>query len=112
MDGLLLIYETIETKGYEGVGDFMVEQDGALSRRPELEVSPYLFTGVQILHPRLFAGAPDGPFSLNLLYDRAIENGRLFGSIHDGIWFHVGSAAGLKAAETFMAQRFPERVRR
>ena len=112
MDGLLLIYETIEAKGYEGVGDFLVEQDGALKRRPESEVSPYLFTGVQILHPRLFADAPDDPFSLNLLYDRAIEHGRLFGSIHDGIWFHVGSAAGLEAAEEFMAQRFPEKIRR
>jgi MurNAc alpha-1-phosphate uridylyltransferase len=112
MDALLLIYETIEAKGYEGVGDFLVEQDGALSRRPELEVSPYLFTGVQILHPRLFDGAPDGKFSLNVLYDRAIENERLFGVIHDGVWFHVGSAAGLSAAEEFMAQRFPEKVRR
>jgi MurNAc alpha-1-phosphate uridylyltransferase len=112
MDALLLIFETVEAKGYDGVGDFLVEQDGRLSRRPEQEVSPYLFTGVQILHPRLFDGAPRGKFSLNLLYDRAIEAERLYGVIHDGVWFHVGSSAGLSAAEEFMTQRFPEKVRR
>mgnify|MGYP001317963983 CR=1 FL=1 len=61
MDGLLLLHSTVEAFGYEGYGDFCAEPDGLLTRRPESEVSPWLFTGVQILHPRLFKDLPEGP---------------------------------------------------
>lgn len=106
MDGLLLLHSTVDAYGYSGAGDFTAAGDGKLARRPEQEVSPWLFTGIQILHPRLFDNAPDGPFSLNLLYDRAIEKERLFGAIHDGEWFHVGTPEGLEQAETYMQLRY------
>ncbi|MBC8338850.1 MAG: nucleotidyltransferase family protein [Alphaproteobacteria bacterium] len=106
MDGLLLLHSTVEAYGYTGRGDFCAGGDGCLTRRPEGEVSPWLFTGVQILHPRLFDGAPDGAFSLNVLYDRAMENERLFGAVHDGEWFHVGSPEGLEEAEAYMHLRY------
>jgi MurNAc alpha-1-phosphate uridylyltransferase len=112
MDGLLLLHSTVEAFGYEGKGDFCAEPDGRLTRRPEMEIAPWLFTGVQILHPRLFEGAPDGPFSLNLLYDRAIEAGRLYGAVHDGEWFHVGTPDGLTEAEDFLSERFAGRTYR
>ncbi|HIE20608.1 MAG TPA: nucleotidyltransferase family protein, partial [Rhodospirillales bacterium] len=96
MDGLLLLHSTVEAYGYTGLGDFCAPLgDGVLTRRLEGEVSPWLFTGIQMLHPRLFKTAPDGAFSLNLLYDRAIESGRLLGVVHDGEWFHVGTPQGL-----------------
>lgn len=106
MDGLLLLHSTVDAYGYRGIGDFCVDEQGLLNRRPECEVSPWLFTGIQILHPRLFDGAPEGAFSLNVLYDRAIEAARLYGVIHDGEWFHAGTAAGLEAAEHYMQIRF------
>ncbi len=106
MDGLLLLHSTVDAYGYNGVGDFCADATGLLSRRPEVEVSPWLFTGVQILHPRLFEGAPEGPFSLNVLYDRAIEAERLYGIVHDGEWFHVGTPDGLAEAETYLNQRY------
>ena len=106
MDGLLLLHSTVEAYGYVGLGDFVIDPLGALIRRPESEVSPYLFTGIQILHPRLFKGAPAGPFSLNRLYDKAIDQGRLYGVIHDGEWFHVGTADSLSVAETYMQARY------
>ena len=109
MDGLLLLHSTVEAFGYEGRGDFCADPDGRLTRRPEMEVAPWLFTGVQILHPRLFADAPAGAFSLNLLYDKAIEDGRLYGVIHDGEWFHVGTPDGLAEAEDYMSERFAGR---
>lgn len=62
-------------------------------------MSPYLYGGVQILHPRLFDGAPEGAFSLNRLYDRAIEAERLFGLVHDGVWFHLSTPRDLQRAE-------------
>lgn len=112
MDGLLLLHETVFAFGYDGDGDFFVDAGGRLKRRPERELAPYLFTGVQILHPRLFKDAPAGKFSLNVLYDRAIEQGRLHGLIHDGEWFHVGTAEGLAEAEDYMRVRYPVSKRR
>ncbi len=107
MDGLLLLHSTVAAFGYDGRGDFLLDPAGAVTRRPESEVSPFLFTGVQILHPRLFEGAPEGPFSLNRLYDRAIESERLYGIVHDGEWFHIGTPEGLALAEAYMGDRYP-----
>ncbi len=107
MDGFLLLHSTVDAYGYTGFGDFCAPGgDGVLTRRPEGEISPWLFTGIQILHPRLFEGAPKGAFSLNRLYDRAIEKGRLYGATHDGEWFHVGTPEGLQEAETYMHLRY------
>ncbi len=105
MDGLLLVHSTVEACGYEGAGDFTVDPAGLLARRPEGEIAPFLFTGVQLLHPRLFDGAPDEPFSLNLLYDKALGRDRLYGIVHDGEWFHVGTPRGLEEAESYMNER-------
>ena len=113
MDGVLLLHSTVEAYGYTGLGDFCAPLgDGVLTRRLEGEVSPWLCTGSQMLHPRLFKTAPDGAFSLNLLYDRAIESGRLLGVVHDGEWFHVGTPQGLEEAETYMHLRYAGKERR
>ena len=64
------------------------------SRRPEREVAPFVYAGVAILTPALFADAPRGAFSLNLLFDRAIEAGRLYGLRLEGVWMHVGTPDG------------------
>lgn len=99
MDALLLLHPTVACSGVHDHGDFHMEADGRLGRRGESEVAPFVFTGVQILHPRLFENAPAGAFSLNLLYDRAAEAGRLFGLRHDGEWYHVGTPEELVATE-------------
>ena len=99
MDALLLLHPVAAAIGYDGRGDFAREPDGRLRRRGSAPIAPYVFTGVQMLHPRLFAGAPGGAFSLNLLYDRAREAGRLFGLVHDGEWLHVGTPEALAQAE-------------
>lgn len=104
MDALLLMHPTVSAVGYSGVGDFFMEPDGRLRRRPESFVAPFVFTGVQLLHPRLFNNVPAGPFSLNLLYDRAAEAGRLFGWRHEGEWMDVGTPAGLREAEMALAR--------
>ena len=70
-----------------GLGDFDMDPYGLLTRRAEGHSAPFVFTGIQILHPRLFKTAPEGPFSLNRLYDEAIEAERLYGVRHDGLWY-------------------------
>ncbi len=106
MDGLLLLQSTVEGHGYEGVGDFVADPLGKLHRRPESDVAAWLFAGVQILHPRLFDGAEDGVYSLNVLFDKALEAERLYGVVHDGEWFHIGTPEGLAEAEAFINEPF------
>jgi MurNAc alpha-1-phosphate uridylyltransferase len=98
MDALLLVNSVAKTDDYDGSGDFFLSPAGRLRRRKRREIAPFLFTGVQILHPRLFAGTEPTRFSLNLLYDRAEDAGRLHGLVHDGLWFHIGTPAGLAIA--------------
>ena len=104
MDALLLLVPTPVAPGAAigGCGDYHLEPDGRARRRVESETAPFLFGGIQILHPRLFEAAPDGPFSLNLLYDRAEAAGRLHGMRHDGEWFHVGTPEELAATEAVL----------
>jgi MurNAc alpha-1-phosphate uridylyltransferase len=98
MDALLLLVRREEAGGFEGPGDFFRAADGRLARRGEATLAPFVYGGVQLVHPRLFSSAPRGAYSVNLLWDRAIAAGRLAGLVHDGTWFHVGNAEGLAAA--------------
>ncbi|MCJ2055094.1 nucleotidyltransferase family protein [Methylobacterium sp. J-048] len=99
MDALLLVAPTATSLGYDGAGDFVMDADGRLERRGEREVAPFIYAGVAILTPSLFADTPEGAFSLNLLFDRAIANGRLSGMRLDGQWLHVGTPDAIRAAE-------------
>lgn len=99
MDALLLLAATSSSVGYAGRGDFGMASDGRLQRRPEREVAPFVYAGVAVLSPALFADAPSGAFSLNLLFDRAIEAGRLHGLRLEGVWMHVGTPDAIAAAE-------------
>jgi N-acetyl-alpha-D-muramate 1-phosphate uridylyltransferase len=99
MDCLMLLAPAASAIGYDGAGDFQMTSDGMLRRRREKEVAPFVYSGTLIAHPRLFANAPTGAFSLNVLWDRAIEAGRLFGIRQDGLWMHIGSPAALADAE-------------
>lgn len=99
MDILLLVASTTASIGYEGRGDFTMAADGRLKRRAEREVTPFVYAGAAVLSPALFADAPSGKFSLNRMFDRAIEAGRMFGLRLEGTWMHVGTPAAIKAAE-------------
>ena len=99
MDAVVLLAATATSIGYEGRGDFAMAPDGRLKRRAEREVMPFVYAGAAVLSPGLFADAPEGAFSLNTLFDRAIETGRLFGLRLEGTWMHVGTPAAIKAAE-------------
>jgi MurNAc alpha-1-phosphate uridylyltransferase len=99
MDVLLLLAPTTGSIGYDGRGDFAMGPDGRLTRRAERAVVPFVYAGVAILAPALFADAPRGPFSLNRIFDRAMEAGRLHGLRLDGTWMHVGTPESVAAAE-------------
>jgi MurNAc alpha-1-phosphate uridylyltransferase len=103
MDALLLVQTVGRAIGYAGAGDFHLEASGRLRRRGGDTPAPYVFTGVQVVAPSLFADHPGGAFSINLLYDRALAAGRLFGLPHAGAWMELNAPAGLAAAETALA---------
>ena len=102
MDSLMLLASAATSLGYEGAGDFGMGTDGRLYRRGERQMAPFVFTGVSIAHPRMFEGAPPGAFSLNRVWDEAIEKGRLYGIRLDGLWMHVGTPEALTEAERWI----------
>ena len=104
MDALLLLVPLERAHCHKGQGDFHLEPDGRLRRRAPGAAAPFVFTGIQIASRRLVEGGhPDGPFSTNLLWDRALEKGRLFGAVHDGLWFDVGAPENIAATEAILA---------
>ncbi len=104
MDALLMLAPVEASLGYGGRGDFHLGEDGRAVRRDKGEPAPFVFTGVSIAHPRLFDGCPDGAFSLNRVWDRALAAGRVYGVEHRGLWMHVGDPAALADAEAALQQ--------
>lgn len=105
MDALMLLAPTVHTVCYEGRGDFMMDAEGRLSRVPEHRIAPFVWMSVEIVHPRLFAGAPGGKFSINPLWDKAIGQGRLYGERLDGVWMHIDRPDAIAASEAYLADR-------
>jgi N-acetyl-alpha-D-muramate 1-phosphate uridylyltransferase len=103
MDALMLMASSVTAIGYDGRGDFEMDSLGILKRRAELKLAPFVWTGLQIVHPRLLDGAPSGKFPIGPFWNRSIEKGRLQGIRLDGVWLHVGTPDGLNEAEKFLA---------
>ena len=103
MDMLLLLAERESSVGFDGAGDFFMDESGRLARRGGAAGAPFVYAGVAILRPELFADTPEGAFSLNLLFDRAIATGRLFGHVLAGRWLHVGTPEAIPLAEAAYA---------
>ena len=99
MDVLLLVASTTASVGVDWPGDFMLGEDGRLVRREEGGVTPFVYAGVGIVKPGLFAGIADPVFRLAPFFFRAAEQGRLFGTRLDGLWLHVGTPAAVAEAE-------------
>jgi len=99
MDALLLLVPHAGARHYRGKGDFHLDQLGRISRRRGERVAPFIYTGIQIVSHRLLRDPPDGPFSTNALWSRAIEEGRLYGTSFSGRWFEVGDPASIAPTE-------------
>ncbi|NCA01853.1 MAG: nucleotidyltransferase family protein, partial [Sphingomonadaceae bacterium] len=103
MDALLLLVPQARAHNHNGAGDFHMDGLGRLSRRQPGKVAPFVYTGIQMLSKRVLKDAPEGPFSTNLFWDRAIAEGRCFGLVHQGLWFDVGTPAAIPATEAVIA---------
>lgn len=104
MDALLLLVPLARAHCHNGRGDFHLSPAGLLSRRRARGIAPFVYTGIQIVSRRLFrVELPRGPFSTNLLWDRAIEAGRCFGAVHQGLWFDIGRPENIRKAEEILS---------
>ena len=104
MDALLLLVPLAQAHCHQGRGDFHLSATGRLSRRKPRGVAPFVYTGIQMISKRLFEGElPQGPFSTNILWDRAIAAGRCYGSVHQGLWFDIGAPENIKKAEAILS---------
>lgn len=104
MDALLLLVRHPAAHNYQGEGDFHLDPLGRVSRRRPGRVAPFIFTGIQLVSHRLLREAPAGPFSTNLLWSRAIAEGRLFGIVHTGEWFEVGEPGAIAPTEAWLSR--------
>ncbi len=104
MDALLLLHPIDKAIGREpsDKGDYFFDNGKARHRGAEPS-APYMFASVSVCDSRLFRNAPEGPFSLVKLWHRAQAAGHLYGLVHDGQWFHVGTPAALAEAEQVLA---------
>ncbi|MCC6940505.1 MAG: nucleotidyltransferase family protein [Novosphingobium sp.] len=104
MDALLLLVPHARAFNYRGKGDFHMDPLGRISRRRTGRIAPFIYSGIQIVSHRLMRDAPDGAFSTSKLWDRAIEEGRLFGISHLGLWYEVGEPGMIAPTETALRQ--------
>lgn len=103
MDALLLLVPQARAFNHGGMGDFHLDRAGKVRRREKRRVAPFVFTGIQMLSKRLLRDAPVGPFSTNILWDRAIAEGRCYGAVHQGMWFDVGTPPAIGKTEELIA---------
>lgn len=103
MDALLLLIRQSGATGHGGRGDFHMDGMGKLSRRKHGRIAPFVYTGIQLVSRRLLVDPPEGAFSTNILWDRAIEKGRLYGLSHMGQWFDVGTPKAIAPTEAALS---------
>ena len=99
MDALLLLVSHARAANFDGTGDFYMDPRGQLKRRVQGRIAPFIYTGIQLVSHRLLRDAPEGKFSTNVLWNRAIEEGRLYGVSFTGLWFEVGSPEAIRPTE-------------
>ena len=99
MDALLLVVPHARALNFQGPGDFHMDPLGRLSRRRDGRIAPFIYTGIQLVSHRLLRDAPEGPFSTNVLWNRAMAEGRLYGISFTGLWFEVGTPQAIRPTE-------------
>lgn len=99
MDALLLVVPHARAVNFKGKGDFHMDGMGRLTLRRSGRIAPFIYTGVQLVSHRLLREAPEGPFGTMVLWKRAMEEGRLYGVSHLGLWFEVGTPEAIAPTE-------------
>jgi MurNAc alpha-1-phosphate uridylyltransferase len=100
MDILFLVAAGAGAVGVDWPGDFVMTHDGRLQSREPRHVAPFVYTGVGIVKPQLFARETVEVFRLAPFFHTAAAKGRLYGVRLDGLWVHVGRPESIAEADT------------
>jgi MurNAc alpha-1-phosphate uridylyltransferase len=98
MDVLLLTQTKAKAIGHDKGEDHLFIKPGNTIDWNERE-APYIIAGIGIMHPRILLNAPDGKFTVKILWHQALAQNRLFCLPHHGQWFQTGTLADIKTAE-------------
>ncbi|MDD9910133.1 MAG: nucleotidyltransferase family protein [Ahrensia sp.] len=104
MDMLLLLARKADAVGFDGAGDFFMDEHGKLARRGSADHAPYVYAGAIVCKTQPFEAIKEERFSLNRLFDDAIARGRLYGHLLDGLWLHVGTPGAISEAEATISR--------
>jgi MurNAc alpha-1-phosphate uridylyltransferase len=107
MSALLMLAAMDEQLGFEGAGDFFMDEHGRLSFRDALPHAPWAYMGVQIVDPAIVDEEPHEPFGFMRIWRRLVREGRLYGAPLGGFWMHVGDPAAREQAEERLAAPAP-----
>jgi N-acetyl-alpha-D-muramate 1-phosphate uridylyltransferase len=103
MDALLLLVPRLTHVSVRG--DYFLESTGQLIHRDQHDTAPYIYSGLAIIHPRIFEGIPPGPFRIvDVCFHKAQAHGRLYGHVHQGFWADIGTPDSLHALQMLEAQ--------
>ena len=97
MEALLLLAPLDRCHNRNSPGDFSIDEKGRLSRGGAM-----VYTGAQIVTRRPVENEGEVVFSLNVVWDKMIARGTLYGAVYPGHWADVGTAEGLRVAETML----------
>jgi MurNAc alpha-1-phosphate uridylyltransferase len=98
MDVLLLVQSKARAVGYDKGEDHLFIKPGNTIDWNAQE-APYIIAGIGIIHPRILKNAPDGKFSVKVLWRQALAKNRLFCLPHHGRWLQTGTIEDIKKAE-------------
>ena len=106
MSILLLLAPINRSIGYYGGGDFIMKTN-SITPRIERKINnksykSFVFTGWQIIKKEIFNDIKKDNFSLNLLYDKAQSQNRLFAITLDGYFLHVSTPKSIMQIERFL----------
>lgn len=103
MDALIMLVPSAQAHCHGGSGDFHMDKLGRVTRKRPNRAAPYVYSGCQLTSRSFFSDPPEGPFSTNILWDRAIKAGRLYGYVHSGLWFEINTPSAIGKSEAIMA---------
>jgi MurNAc alpha-1-phosphate uridylyltransferase len=103
LDAVILVHRTFQVHAEIGYGDFFLDSWGMPRRRREREVAPYIYAGVTLARPHLFAAFAEQTVSMNQIWDKAIASRKILAVVHDGLWFHLTRPDDLDEAEHALA---------
>ncbi len=104
MDVLLLAQSKAKAIGHDKGEDHLFIKPGNTIDWNKRE-APYIIAGIGILHPRILLNAPDGKFSVKILWHQALAQNRLFCLPHHGSWFQTGTLPDIKQTEKFLKRQ-------